>query len=309
MMKSDFSSGIIIIGGGAAGLAAAQYGARSALKTTVLDGTGSEGGAGGQAAEINYLENYPGIFPRVSGTDFIKAMMLQAEHFGADILHTAAASLDKVGGTFTVHCTDGTVRRAQCVILATGASKKHLGVEGEEAFLGRGVSYCATCDGPFFRGKKIVVVGGGDSALSEALYLSTLSPHVTIVHRRGEFRGNAMLVDRVKKARIALKLGQVVTQIVGDDRVRGVKIMGTNEAATLDCDAVFICVGTAPRTELVDFLQKSPSGYIKTDCNMQTSCPGLFAAGDVRDTPLRQVVTAAADGAVAAASAAEYINS
>lgn len=315
---------LIIIGGGVAGLSAALYGSRSALQTVVLDGTGDADGAGGQAGQIAALENYPGVFPAVGGGTFIETMRHQAEYFGAKIIHDSAVSLDKVGGKFIVTGRGGEEWTAAAVILATGAGKRKLGVAGEAELTGRGVSYCATCDGPFFKNKRIAVVGGGDSALSEALYLSALSPFVTIVHRRREFRASAVLQERVKKANIALQLGCTVQEITGQDTVQGIKLLAAptlppaapsasssmsseGEASVLPCDAVFVCVGTVPRTSLVDFLPKDEGGYIKTDSNMQTACPGLFAVGDVRSTPLRQVVTAAADGAVAAMAVATQV--
>lgn len=299
----------IIIGGGAAALAAAQYAARSLLQTVVIDGTG-RGSAGGQAAEIASLENYPGIFPAVGGAGFIQTMTEQAAHFGARIVHDSAVSLDKVGGVFIVH-GQGTEYRAKAVLIATGAAHRTLGVKGERELLGRGVSYCATCDGPFFKGKKIAVIGGGDSALSEALYLASLSPYVTIVHRRGTFRANAMLQNRVHESAIKTQMGQTVLEITGTSdaelKVKALVLKGADGEHTMECDAVFICAGTVPKTELADFLPKDDAGYIKTDSNMQTICPGLFAAGDVRSTPLRQVVTAVSDGAVAATAAAIYV--
>lgn len=303
-MECDF----IIVGGGVAGLSAAIYASRAMLKTVVLDGTGGEGGAGGQAAQIAALENYPGIFGAINGVQFMQTMAAQAEHFGAQILHERAISLDKVGNYFILHDSKETEYRASCALIATGAAHRTLGVKGEKELSGRGVSYCATCDGPFFKGKRIAVVGGGDSALSEALYLSSLSSDVTIVHRRDTFRANALLQSRVQKSAIKTRMKQTVKEITGTSKVTACVLSGEDGGEeTIECDAVFICAGSVPRTSLVDFLSKDSGGYIKTDGNMQTACPGLFAAGDVRSGVLRQVVTAASDGAIAATKAAEWI--
>ena len=294
----------IVIGAGPAGLSSAQYAARSGLKTIVLEGMG----AGGQVAQIFELENYPGVFPAVNGYDFVETLRKQAEAFGAQIKQVQVSSIDKKGKDFVIQTKD-TVYTAPALCMATGAVHKNLGVPGEEELKGRGVSYCATCDGPFFRNKKIVVIGGGDSACSEAIYLATLSKDVTIVHRRNEFRAQKALVDKMLKAGVKPVYDSVVKQINGQNKVSGITLenVKTGEQSELECDAVFIFAGMAPQTDLVDMIKKDISGYIMTDENMQTSIPGLYAAGDVRSKPFRQIVTAVSDGAIAANAAKEFI--
>ena len=294
----------IVIGAGPAGLSSAQYAARSGLKTIVLEGMG----AGGQVAQIFELENYPGVFPAVNGFDFAETLRKQAEAFGAQIKQVQVSSIDKKGKDFVIQTKD-TIYTAPALCMATGAVHKNLGVPGEEELKGRGVSYCATCDGPFFRNKKIVVIGGGDSACSEAIYLATLSKDVTIVHRRNEFRAQKALVDKMLKAGVKPVYDSVVKQINGQNKVSGITLenVKTGEQSELECDAVFIFAGMAPQTDLVDMIKKDISGYIMTDENMQTSIPGLYAAGDVRSKPFRQIVTAVSDGAIAANAAKEFI--
>lgn len=294
----------IIIGAGPAGLTSAQYAARSGLNTLVLEGMG----AGGQVAQIFELENYPGVFPPVNGFDFVETMRKQAEAFGAKIKQVQVSSIDKRGKDFVIQTKD-TVYTAPALCIATGAVHKNLGVPGEAELTGRGVSYCATCDGPFFRKKRIVVIGGGDSACSEAIYLASLSEDVKIVHRRNEFRAQKALVDKMLAAGVKPVFDSVVKKINGEAKVTGLTLenVKTGEQTELECDAVFIFAGMAPQTDLVDMIKKDLSGYIITDENMQTSIPGLYAAGDVRSKPFRQIVTAASDGAIAANAAKEFI--
>lgn len=294
----------IIIGAGPAGLTSAQYAARSGLNTLVLEGMG----AGGQVAQIFELENYPGVFPPVNGFDFVETMRKQAEAFGAKIKQVQVSSIDKRGKDFVIQTKD-TVYTAPALCIATGAVHKNLGVPGEAELTGRGVSYCATCDGPFFRKKRIVVIGGGDSACSEAIYLASLSEDVKIVHRRNEFRAQKALVDKMLAAGVKPIYDSVVKKINGEAKVTGLTLenVKTGEQTELECDAVFIFAGMAPQTDLVDMIKKDLSGYIITDENMQTSIPGLYAAGDVRSKPFRQIVTAASDGAIAANAAKEFI--
>ena len=295
----------VIIGAGPAGLASAQYAARSGLNTVVLD----PAGAGGQALQIAELENYPGVYPLVNGADFMDNMRAQAEAFGAKIELVTVTSIDKKGSDFIVTTRNKTFK-APALCLATGAFHKNLGVPGEAEFTGRGVSYCATCDGPFFRNKKIIVVGGGDSACSEAVYLSTLSKDVTIIHRRDEFRAQKAVVDKMLGAGVKPVYDTVLKEIRGSMKVESIVVenVKTGEQSEIACDAVFIFAGMVPQTELVDMLPKDGNGYIVTDETMATSMPGLFAAGDVRSKSFRQVVTATADGAIAAHSAFEFLH-
>ena len=294
----------VIIGAGCAGLASAQYAARGGLSVLALD----LAGAGGQVLQIADLENYPGVFPAVDGATYMMTMQKQAESFGAKIVQAQVLSIDKTGGSFLVK-TKKASYEATCLCIATGAIHRNLEVPGEKELSGRGVSYCATCDGPFFRNKKIVVVGGGDSACSEAIYLSTISGDVSIIHRRDKFRAQQAVIDKMLEAGVKPVYDSVVKSINGQGRVQSVTIenVKTGEQSELSTDAVFIFTGMLPQTDLVEMLPKDPSGYILTDENMETSVPGLFAAGDVRSKPFRQVVTAVSDGAIAAHVASERI--
>ena len=292
----------IVIGAGPAGLASAQYAARGGLKTLVLD----MAGAGGQVLQINELENYPGVYPVVNGAEFMENMKVQAEAFGARIEMKNVSSIDKKGDVFSV-ATKKVVYEAPYLCIATGAIHRDLGVPGEENLKGRGVSYCAVCDGPFFRNKKIFVIGGGDSACSEAIYLSTLSKDVTIVHRRDSFRAQKAVVDKMLAAGVKPVYDSVVKSINGTNKVESLTLQNvkTGEETVVETDAVFIFTGMLPQTELVDMLPKDQAGYIITNDEMETNVPGLFAAGDVRSKSFRQVVTAVSDGAIAAHKACE----
>ena len=303
--KENETFDYIVIGAGPAGLSSAQYAARSGLKTVVLD----PAGAGGQVLQITELENYPGVYPLVNGADFMDNMRIQAEAFGAKIELVNVTSIDKTGGDYVVTSRNKTYT-APCLCIASGAFHKNLGVPGEAEFTGRGVSYCATCDGPFFRNKKIMVVGGGDSACSEAVYLSTLSKDVTIIHRRDSFRAQKAVVDKMLNAGVKPMYDTVVKSIKGSAKVEAIVVenVKTGEQTEVACDAVFIFAGMIPQTELIDMLPKDGNGYIVTDENMATPMPGLFVAGDVRSKSFRQVVTAAADGAIAAHSAFEFLH-
>ena len=293
----------IIIGGGVAGLASAQYAARGGLKTVVIQGTSF----GGQVMQIADLENYPGVYPNVTGADFIEKMQEQTQAFGAKMEYGPVTSIDKVDNTFTVK-TKSKVFKAPAVLIATGAEHRNLGVPGEKELTGRGVSYCATCDGPFFKNKRIVVVGGGDSACSEAVYLAGLSSDVKIIHRRDSFRAQQAVIDKMLKSGVQPVYDSVVKSINGSNKVESVTVENVKTGKTEDiaCDAVFVFVGMLPQNELVAMLKKDDQGYIITGEDMETSIPGLFAAGDVRAKSFRQIVTAVADGAIAANSAKKY---
>lgn len=294
----------IIIGAGPAGLASAQYAARAGLKCLVLD----MAGAGGQVNQITDLENYPGVFPTVKGPALMSVMEEQAKSFGAEIQMVQVTSIDKSGSNYIVTCRNKTFE-APCLCIATGAIHRNLGVPGEKEFAGRGVSYCAVCDGPFFRNRRIVVVGGGDSACSEAVYLSTLSKDVKIIHRRDSFRAQKAVVDKMLAAGVEPVYDTVVKSINGSAKVESLTLRNvkTGEESTLECDAVFIFAGMLPQASLVEMLPKDEGGYIITNDKMETSMPGLFAAGDVRSKSFRQVVTAVSDGAIAANSAKEFL--
>lgn len=298
---------ILVIGAGPAGLSAAQYGARAARRTTLIE----EMAPGGQTLIIDAIENYPGVNKVISGYELGMQFQDQAERFGAELVYATVQSITKEDDKFIVQTTGGDYK-APSIIICTGAKHKYLGIPGEEEYTGKGVSYCATCDGPFFRNKKILVVGGGDSACSEALYLAKLSDRVTLIHRRDRFRAQQELAERVMNdPNVDVRLQHTATSIEGDGtKVQRVVLnnLATGEVYTEEFDAVFVFVGMLPQTALVPDVEKDETGYIVTNGRMETSVPGMYAAGDVRNTPFRQIVTAAADGAIAAHCASEYID-
>ncbi len=303
----ETSYDLIILGGGAAGLGAAQYGARANLKTLVIE----EMAHGGQALLIDKLENYPGILEPVDGYTWSETMRAQAENFGVEFLSSSVASIKKEDNRFLVGTSDGPLE-GKAIIMATGAKHRHLGAKGEEEFAGRGVSYCATCDGPFFKGKRMIVVGGGDAACDEAMFLSKLADKILMVHRKDRFRAQKAVAERVlSNPRIEIRFDSVVEEIKGAKSVESVTIknLKTGEIYDEPGAAVFIFVGSIPQTDaLPPGIKMDDSGSIITDDRMETNLPGLFAAGDVRATPFRQIITAVSDGAVAAHCAAQYID-
>ncbi len=291
---------ILIVGAGPGGMSAAQYGARAGYSTLVLDPMGP----GGQLLYIDAIENYPGL-GETSGYLLSEAMEKQCASFGVEMDYGAVSSISKEGNLFVSQTDIGEVE-SKAVILATGASHRHLGVKGEEEYRGKGVSYCATCDGPFFRGKKVVVAGGGDTALTDALYLSKLCSTVTIVHRREEFRAQKALQDKIAKVgNISTVMGRNIVEIKGDGS--SVKEVVLDNGETIEADGIFVFIGTVPNSSLVERIAKTENGFVVTDDSMETTLPGLFACGDVRNTTFSQVVTAASDGAKAAHGADEYI--
>lgn len=296
---------LIIIGAGPAGLSAAQYGARANLKTLVIENAA----VGGQVLNINDFENYPGVFPGVKGNEFIATMTEQAKAFGAEFLTATVSSIDKVKNQFIVK-TDKGEQSSLTLVIATGAAHRKLGVSGEKELSGMGVSYCATCDGPFFKNRKVVVVGGGDSACDEATYLATLASEVTMIHRKSSFRAQKAVAERVlSNPKINVKFNTVVKEIKGKYKVEELILENTEtgEISTINADGVFIFVGMVPQTDLVEMLPKDEGGYIKTNDKMETAIKGMYCVGDIRSKPFRQVVTATSDGATAAFSAGLYI--
>jgi thioredoxin reductase (NADPH) len=304
---------LVVVGGGAAGLTAAQYGARANLSTLLVE----EMAPGGQALLIDGLENYPGIPVPVNGYDFAESLRSQAERFGASFLTASVSSLRKLERRFVLATTEGEIG-ALAVVIATGSKHRHLGVPGEEAFSGRGVSYCATCDGPFFKGRRIFVVGGGDAACDEAMFLAKLTDKVVLVHRKDRFRAQRAVAERVlHNPNIEVRFNTTIAEIRGEKKVSSVILESTADASRREeaADAVFVFVGSIPQTGLVHSehdgglgVELDEAGFIVTDERMATSEAGLFAAGDVRATPFRQIVTACSDGAVASHSAAQYID-
>jgi thioredoxin reductase (NADPH) len=301
---------LIIIGAGPAGLSAAQYGARANLNVMLLEETA----VGGQALNIDRLENYPGNVEGKSGFEVVRDLQTQAERFGAKIVNDGVLSITRVDGTeagFTLGLASGGSLSAPALILATGARYRLLGVPGEKEFSGRGVSYCATCDGPFFKGKRIFVSGGGDSACQEAEYLAGLAGEVVMVHRRESFRAQKALAGRVlHNGKIKVRFSSRITEIRGDKKVSSVIVedIRTGTKTEEEAGAVFIFVGSIPQNALVPGAEKDEGGCVITGPGMATSIPGIFAAGDIRSSPFRQVVVAAAEGAIAAHSASAYLD-
>ncbi len=298
---------VIIIGGGPAGLSAGMYAARAALKTVLLE----KGMPGGQAATTDKIENYPGFPEGIPGPELAMKMDEQARKFGLEVKYDDVLTVSQgPDGIITVKTYEGEIS-SKTLIIAGGAESKLLGVPGEQELRGRGVSYCATCDGAFFQGKKVAVVGGGDSALQESIFLTKFVQKVYVIHRRGELRATKVLQDKAfANPQIEFILDSVITNILGNDQVEVLKVknLQTGEEKAIAADGVFVYAGKIPSTNLYEgFVTLDDNGYILTDAKMQTSRPGVFAAGDVRQTPLRQVVTAVADGAIAAVSADEYI--
>lgn len=301
----ELDQDVIIIGGGIAGLTAAQFSARENLKTLVIE----ELAAGGQALLVNDLENFPGFPSPVSGIDFSMRMEKQARAFGANFETSSVSKLEKEGEVFAV-TTSKSVYHCRGVILATGSKHKKLGVPGEADYNGRGVSYCGTCDGPFFKNRKILVVGGGDTACEEAQYLSKLTDKLLFIHRGERFRAQRALSQRVlTNERISIEFSTECREIRGTDRVRSVILENTRSGKTSEhqIDGVFIFIGSTPNTSLVPELPKDPKGYVIGDDSLGTSIPGLYVAGDIRSMQFRPLVSSAADGALAAHNLAHYI--
>lgn len=297
---------VIIIGGGPAGMSAAIYAARARLKTLIIE----KAGCGGQIAITDHLENYPGFETGINGFELAVKMQTQATTFGSEITYGEVVSIDVNNKLKKVILQDKEYE-TKTIIIASGANFKKLNVPGEQEFIGKGVSYCATCDGPFFRNKEIAVIGGGDSALQEALYLTKFATKINLIHRRNEFRAAKILQEKVlANEKINVVLDSVVEEICGTQMLESltVKNIKTGNITNLSVSGVFLFVGWQPNTK---FLENSgiklENAYIITNENMETNIEGIFACGDVRKKQLRQVVTAVSDGAISAISAQHYI--
>ena len=297
---------IIIVGAGTAGLSAAIYGVRAGKTVLVLEGENY----GGQIINSPEVENYPGI-AKSSGFEFATGLYEQAQNLGAEIEFEAVTKIEKEGKDFVVYTAE---REIPChsVVLATGARNRPLGVENEESFVGAGVSYCATCDGAFFRGQVTAVVGGGSTALEDAEFLSAYCEKVYLIHRRDEFRGEQWLVESLrKKENVEFVLNAVVTDIIGDGSVRGIRVKDTKtgESREISVAGLFVAIGQMPDNKSFESLvELDEGGYIRAQEDCKTTNDGVFAAGDCRTKTIRQLTTAAADGAVAGLAACEYIN-
>ena len=297
---------VIILGSGPAGLSAAVYASRAGLSFAIIEkdymGTG-------QIAYTEQVDNYLGYYG-IDGFSLGEKFREHAESLGTEFIEGEVTELSRTDSGWKVALSDGNNFEAKTVIYALGASPKKLGIAGEEEFAGRGVSYCALCDGAFFEGKTVTVIGGGDTALSDALYLSKTAEKVYVVHRRNEFRANVSLVKKAEEAaNIEFVLEAVPTEIIGAESVTGIKYTRNGTEKTLGTDGVFAAVGSLPNTSLLKgTADLDEIGYVMADESCITSAEGLFAAGDVRTKAVRQVITAAADGANAAVSALNCIN-
>ncbi|MDO5547923.1 MAG: thioredoxin-disulfide reductase [Eubacteriales bacterium] len=296
----------IIIGSGPAGLTAAIYAQRAQLHAVVVE---REYMGTGQIAQSEQVDNYPGL-PGINGYDLGEKLREHAESLGTTFVEGEGMRLHPEGTQWTLTLTDGTALEGKTIIYAAGASHRKLDIPGEEEFTGRGVSYCAVCDGAFYHGRTVVVIGGGDTALGDALLLSRIADTVYLVHRRAEFRANPTIQKRVREApNIQLVTNAVPEEIQGKDSVTGVRILQQGTERILKADGVFVAVGIRPNTGLLQGVAKlDAQGYICAGEDGITSAPGLFAAGDARAKPLRQVVTAVADGANCVTAAQEYLD-
>ena len=299
---------LLIVGAGPAGLSAAIYAARAGMSFTILE----QMAPGGQAATTHHIENYPGFADGIGGGDLAMAMQAQAQNLGAVFAYEPVEKMELTGREKKIITAQNTYT-SRAVILAMGAQPRTLGLPGEEALRGRGVSYCATCDGFFFKGKRTVIIGGGDTALQDAQYLSNLCENVTILHRRNEFRAAKRLQDKARAlSNVTMMTPYVPVSIEQKEgMVSGLiaEHVETKEQKRIDCNGIFIAAGYLPQNEMVKGqVTLTEAGYIQTDAKKRTNLPGVYAIGDISTTPLRQVVTACADGAVAVASAEQYLS-
>ena len=292
---------VVIIGAGPGGLTAGIYAGRAGLKTLIIEKFFS----GGQASQTYEIENYPG-FVKVGGFDLMQEMEKQAKESGAEIKFCEIERVDLAKKK--IYLTSGEVIESKTIIIASGATHAHLNVEGEDELIGQGVSYCATCDGAFYKGKTVAIVGGGNTAVSDALYLNKFAKSVYIIHRRNEFRASPVLVERMRKNGTIIKTPYTVSSLnIEDKKLKSITIVNKeNQSESIEVDGLFVAVGQTPETGLFD-VQKDEKGYIVTDENMKTNLDGVYAVGDCRAKFLRQVVTACADGAIASEQALLYI--
>lgn len=300
---------VIIIGGGAAGLSAAIYSARGGMKTLVLEKLSM----GGQILKTNEVDNYPGFYDNPTGEDLSSALHKHAQKFGVVFATESVKLIENAEFDIKIIHTRRNKYTTKAIIFATGANPKQLDAEGEDTLKGSGISYCATCDGAFFKGRDCAVIGGGNTAFEDAIYLSTLCKQVYIINRSKKFRAAKLLQDRAKRiGNIKIITDTVCTKFSGTSALEGLNLKNieTNEETYLKTDGVIVAIGVTPDSRLAKDcgVMLCDKGFIKTDIYMKTNLKGIFAAGDVRTTPLRQVVTAAADGAIAGSSAVSYVN-
>ena len=307
MSESVKKYDVIIIGGGPAGLSAGIYTSRARLRSLLIE----KGAIGGQIINAEKVENYPGFAEGISGIDLTTAMHQQATKFGLETLADEVSSIEVKGKEKLVKTTQGDFI-AGAVIIAGGSERQKLGVPGEAKYTGKGVSYCATCDGAFFRGKTVAVIGGGNAAVTEALELTKFAAKIILVHRRNELRATKIMQEKLlADTRIQVSWDSAVQEIIGDTFVKQIRLRNvkTNKETVIDVSGVFVSVGSQPATGyLKGLLNLDAVGAIVTNGRLETSVPGIFAAGDIRSGSIRQVIGAAGDGAMAAVSAGKYLS-
>ncbi|MCM8778491.1 MAG: thioredoxin-disulfide reductase [Candidatus Omnitrophica bacterium] len=298
---------LIIIGGGPAGLTSALYAGRAGLVTLILE----KSTWGGKLLFTERIENYPGFFEPVFAYKLAEEMKKQAEKFGAELREEEVIEIDLKGKEKIVITHQERIYRSLAVVIATGTRHKELGVPGEMELLGKGVSYCGTCDGPLFKDKEIIVVGGGDTALEETIFLSRFAKRIILIHRRDKLRGTKLLQEKIFSLKnLEISWNSVVTEITGKERVEGVKVknLKSEKEEFLSCAGVFIFIGVKPETGFIkERIKLDGEGFIITDDKLQTSQEGIFACGDVRRNSLKQIVNACAEGALAAKSVEKYL--
>ena len=301
----------VIIGSGPAGLTAAIYLSRAGLKNVIISGAMP----GGQLTSTTDVENFPGFPKGISGFQLMEDMALQAANFGTETLSTTVTSIDFDSRPFKIHLKNNSTLETRSIILSTGSTAKYLGIENEIESIGNGVSACATCDGFFYRGKEVLVIGGGDTAMEEATFLTKLASKVTLVHRRNELRASAIMQERARKnEKIEWKLNYTPLKVITNElgKVSGIELRNneTNETEVINTDGIFVAIGHKPNTDFLNGkIELDSSGYIITEGkSSKTNIPGVFAAGDVQDNKYQQAITAAGSGAIAALDAKEYLN-
>ena len=301
----------VIIGSGPAGLTAAIYLSRAGLKNVIISGAMP----GGQLTSTTDIENFPGFPKGISGFQLMEDMALQAANFGTETLNTTVTSIDFDSKPFKIHLKNNSILETRSIILSTGSTAKYLGIENEIESIGNGVSACATCDGFFYRGKEVIVIGGGDTAMEEATFLTKLASKVTLVHRRNELRASAIMQERARKnKKIEWKLNYTPLKVITNElgKVSGIELRNneTNETEVINTDGIFVAIGHKPNTDFLNGkIELDSSGYIITEGkSSKTNIPGVFAAGDIQDNKYQQAITAAGSGAIAALDAKEYLN-
>lgn len=304
-MATNMTKELVVVGGGVAGCTAAIYAKRYNLDLVLLE----KAAPGGQTATASHIENYPGFPEGISGIELAERVHQQAQNLQVDFLLGVAQGAQREGDHWLLSTSKGPILTT-ALIVATGASPRHLKIPGERELFGMGVSYCATCDGTFYRNKTVAVIGGGNTAVDEAVYLSDLCEKVYLVHRRKELRAESFLQERAfARPNLEFVWDSVPTQVLGTGEVSGLRVQNKNtlEERDIPLDGVFVAIGHEPQTDWLAGVVALENGFIVTDCNMATSAPGIFAAGDIRNTPLRQITTAVGDASIAAYSAWQYV--